>query len=129
MCWQRGSCVGDKSSFLQTFPRLQNNQIEKHIAENSEQFSGESMNENLTHMIGQVHNLDPGICDYVTMQINSTKYENESDCAAQCLSDVALILILITSETLFRALAMHQFMVLNLEKVIFFIQRKFLLRG
>ena len=80
-------------------------------------------------MIGQVHNLDPGICDYVTMQINSTKYENESDCAAQCLSDVALILILITSETLFRALAMHQFMVLNLEKVIFFIQRKFLLRG
>ena len=69
-------------------------------------------------MIGQVHNLDPGICDYVTMwQINSTKYENESACAAQCLSVVALILVLMTSEMLFRALVM----VLNLEKVFFVI--------
>ena len=108
VCWQRGSCVGDKSSFLQTFPRLQNNQIEKHIAENSAQFSGEAMNENWTHMIGQVHILYPGICDHVTMQINSTKCENESACAAQYQSDVALILVLITSEMLFRALVMHQ---------------------
>ena len=65
--------------------------------------------------------MDPELCDYVKMQINSKKYENESACAAQCLSDVALILVLITSEMLFRALAMHQSLVLDLEKVIFFI--------